>query len=138
MRALTLLIVMVVAACGPDGGGSREPADNPCDLPVECPDEPGVRYTEHPEGAWIGCERHNEAINRWVLDAPARTNADFGDGLVPSSWTDNATLSRSCIDGALAWEAVGTGTPESFCVSFCDTDLVSQSLCEGLPYPPCE
>lgn len=136
MRVL-ILVAALLAGCGADGGGGQ-PAENPCDLPVECPDEPGVRYAEHPQGAWVGCERYNEAIDRWILDAPARTYADSESGLTPSTWSDNATLSRSCVDGVLAWEAIGTGSPDSLCVSFCDPDLATEGVCASLPYPPCE
>lgn len=138
MRVL-ILVAAALAGCGADGSGGGQPADNPCDLPVECPtDDVDRRLFEHPQGARVTCEFFDGRIDQWVIGYPSRTYADFGDGLIPSGWSDNATLSRTCVDGVLAWEAIGTGSPDSLCVSFCDPDLATEGVCASLPYPPCE
>lgn len=136
MRVL-ILVAAALAGCGADGSGGQ-PAENPCDLPVECPDEADVRLFEHPDGIRTQCQRRDADSGEWAWTWPQRGAIDDGNGLKPNSWTDNATLSRSCVDGALAWEAIGTGTPDSLCVSFCDPNLATEGVCASLPYPPCE
>lgn len=139
MRVL-ILVAAALAGCGADGGGGGQPAENPCDLPVECPDEADVRLFENPNGGGVRCQRLDAVTGEWRNAFPSRVETDDGDGVKASAWTDNATLSRSCVNGALGWEAVGAGSEDTLCLAFCDPEIVTSDVCDSISaaYPPCE
>lgn len=141
MRILIMLsaVSMLSAACN-DGGGGNTAEPNPCDLPVECPDEPGVRRHVNPTTGGERCQRYDEARDLWLNAFPSRTYGNPDDATEATSWNDNATLHLSCTQGQIQWKAVGTGDPDSLCLAECNADLVPDGVCESVAeiYPPCE
>ena len=136
MRVLMLMVVLT--GCGSEGGGG-DTAANPCDLPVECPDESGVRRHVNPNTGDVRCQRYDEARDLWLASHPSVTYGNPEDASEATGWDDNATLVLSCSKGRVLWRAVGTGTPESLCLETCDTELSSERVCESVAeaYPPC-
>ena len=137
MRVLMLMVV-TLTGCGSEGGGG-DTAVNPCDLPVECPDEPGVRRHVNPNTGDVRCQRYDEARDLWLGVYPSRGYGNPEDASEATSWNDNATLHVTCSEGRVLWRAVGTGTPESLCLDECNADLVPEGLCDTVAdiYPPC-
>lgn len=141
MRYLIMLsAVSVLSAACNDGGSGNAAEANPCDLPVECPDEPGVRRYVNPTTGDVRCQRHDEARDLWLASFPSVVYGNPEDAAEATGWSDNATLEISCVDRRILWRAVGTGDPDSLCLEFCDPDPEWADVCESVAksYPPCE